>query len=89
MSTSLPLPELLTRQEAAEYLGVKPQTLAVWAVTGRYDLPVVKVGRLVRYRRSDLDKWLESRTCTHTGPPIGSPVQKSAPRVCKTPGPWS
>ncbi len=53
---------LLTREQAAEYLGLSAQTLAVWTATGRYDLPVVKVGRLVRYRLSDLDAWLESRT---------------------------
>lgn len=55
-------PELLTREQAAEYLGVKPQTLAVWATTHRYDLPMIRVGSRVRYRRADLDKWLESRS---------------------------
>ena len=53
---------LLTRNQAAEYLGIRPQTLAAWALTGRYNLPMVKVGRWVRYRKSDLDAWLESRT---------------------------
>lgn len=43
---------LLSRKEAAEFLGVKEITLAVWKSTKRYDLPVVKVGRLVRYRQS-------------------------------------
>ena len=41
---------LLTRKEAAEYLGVKELTLALWKSTKRYDLPVVKVGRLAKYR---------------------------------------
>jgi excisionase family DNA binding protein len=59
--------DLLTRNQAAEYLGVSPNTLAVWASTGRYPLPFVRVGRSVRYRRSDLEKFLESRTVTHTG----------------------
>lgn len=63
MSTaSPPRPELLTRPEAAEYLGVKPQTLAIWATTKRYSLPMIKVGRLVKYRRSDLDRFLRERT---------------------------
>jgi excisionase family DNA binding protein len=53
---------LLTRKEAAAYLGVKVQTLAAWAVTGRYRLPVVKVGRSVRYRVADLEAWLAART---------------------------
>jgi len=56
------LPKLLSRREAAEYLGVKPQTLAAWHVTGRYNLPVVKVGRSVRYRLADLEAWLAART---------------------------
>ena len=53
--------ELLTRRQAAEYLNLKPQTLAVWASTGRHQLPLVKIGRVVRYRRQDLDRFLEQR----------------------------
>lgn len=55
-------PALLSRQQASEYLGVAIGTLAAWACSGRYDLPLVRVGRLVRYRKTDLDVWLESRT---------------------------
>lgn len=51
---------LLTRREAAAYLQVAPGTLAVWDCKKRYDLRPIKVGRrLVRYRRSDLDRFLE------------------------------
>lgn len=57
----LPANDLLTREQAAAYLSIKPQTLAVWKTTGRYQIPVIKVGRSVRYRRRDLDAWLESR----------------------------
>ncbi|MDX1945238.1 MAG: helix-turn-helix domain-containing protein [Pirellulaceae bacterium] len=58
---------LLTREQAAEYLGIKPQTLSVWASTGRYSLPMVRVGRCVRYRVADLERFIESRTVSHTG----------------------
>lgn len=54
--------ERLTRAEAAAYLGVAVTTLEVWATTGRYGLRFVKVGRRVYYRRSDLDRFLDSRT---------------------------
>lgn len=54
--------ELLTRDQAAQYLGVTPNTLAVWACTHRYDLPFVKIGRLVKYRRSDLESFIARRT---------------------------
>lgn len=53
---------LLDEKQAAEILDVTPGTLAVWRSTGRYALPFVKVGRNVRYRPSDLDRWLEDRT---------------------------
>lgn len=59
--------EMLTRNEAALFLGVQPQTLTVWHSTGRYSLPVVKVGRSVRYRLADLEKWLAERTVTNSG----------------------
>lgn len=54
--------ELLTREEAATLLGVSANTLAVWQSTGRYSLPMVRVGRLARYRRSDLLAWIDRRT---------------------------
>jgi excisionase family DNA binding protein len=53
---------LLTREEAAGYLGVTSRTLAVWACVKRYNLPYVKVGRLVKYRRNDLDNFISRRT---------------------------
>ena len=56
----------LSRKEAAAYLGVSPGTLEVWASTGRYDLPFVKIGRLAYYRRSELDVFIKSRTRTST-----------------------
>ncbi len=63
MSTTVSSPSsLLTRREAAAFLGVKEQTLAVWATTRRYHLPMVKVGSLCRYRVADLERFLESRT---------------------------
>ena len=54
--------KLLTRKEAAEVLGVRPETLAVWHCTRRYKLPLVKVGRSCRYRLADLEQWLATRT---------------------------
>ncbi len=57
--------DLLDEKQAAEVLTVEPGTLSVWRSTGRYSIPFVKVGRRVRYRRSDLMAWLESRTCAN------------------------
>lgn len=54
--------ELVDEKEAARILDISPGTLAVWRSTGRYNLRFVKIGRNVRYRRSDLLAWLEKRT---------------------------
>jgi predicted DNA-binding transcriptional regulator AlpA len=54
--------KLLTRKEAAEFLGIKENTLAIWHCSKRYKLPVIKVGRLCKYRSSDLLQFLEERT---------------------------
>lgn len=58
--------KLLTRAEAAKYLGLKKNTLALWASLKRYDLPYIKVGRLVKYRLSDLEDFINSRERSHT-----------------------
>ena len=55
------IPNLLTRRQVAALLGVKPNTLAVWACHKKYNLPYVKVGRSVRYHIEDLENWLAER----------------------------
>ncbi len=50
---------LLSRDEAADYLGLSASTLAVWASTQRYELAYVKVGRKVYYTQADLDEFIE------------------------------
>jgi excisionase family DNA binding protein len=57
-----PNPDLLDDIAAAALLDVSPGTLSVWRSTGRYNLPYLKIGRKVRYRRADLEAWLERRT---------------------------
>jgi excisionase family DNA binding protein len=54
--------DLLDENEAAKLLSLAAGTLSVWRSTGRYNVPFVKVGRLVRYKRTDLEAWIESRT---------------------------
>lgn len=51
--------KLLSVNEAATFLGVKPQTLYHWQCTGRYNIPSVKIGKLLKYRQSDLDAFVE------------------------------
>lgn len=53
---------LLSRKEAAEFLGVKEITLAIWQSTKRHNIPMVKVGRLARYSFDDLLNFVERQT---------------------------
>lgn len=54
--------KLMTPQEVATFIGVSIETLNVWRATRRYRLPYIKVGRLVRYRLTDILAFLETRT---------------------------
>ncbi|MBX9756955.1 MAG: helix-turn-helix domain-containing protein [Pseudomonadaceae bacterium] len=53
--------DLLTPDQLAESLGLSTRTLAAWRGTRRGGPAWVKCGSLVRYRRSDVLVWLESR----------------------------
>lgn len=54
--------KMLNPKEAAQLLGVSVQTLNVWRCTKRYDLPYTKIGRLIRYRESDLSRFVDQRS---------------------------
>lgn len=45
--------------EAAEYLGIKTVTLRKW-VKKKLDLPSHRVGKLWKFKRSELDAWIAS-----------------------------
>lgn len=51
--------KMMSRKEAAKFLEVKENTLAIWANTKRYNLPMYKVGKYIKYKISDLQKFKE------------------------------
>lgn len=53
---------LLTPEQAARFLGVTVNTLACWRTTKRYPLDWVRVGSRVRYRQSELDRFIAARS---------------------------
>ena len=55
------LPRLLTPEQVSESLNVTTHTLAVWRCEGRYNLPYIKTGRLVRYRECDVIACINNR----------------------------
>jgi excisionase family DNA binding protein len=52
--------QLLDTNEAAEYLGISRNTLYEWTIQKK--IPYIKVGRLVKFRKEDLESWLKQRT---------------------------
>ena len=52
------IPELMTSGAVAEFLGVTTRTLATYKAKGM--LPFMQVGRVVRYRKSDVKAFVEA-----------------------------
>jgi excisionase family DNA binding protein len=50
--------EIMTLEEVAKYLKVKPQTIYTWAQTGK--IPAAKLGKEWRFRKSVIDKWFNN-----------------------------
>ena len=47
--------DIMTLEEVAEYLRLKPQTIYTWAQEKK--IPAAKIGKEWRFRRSVIDKW--------------------------------
>ncbi|HQM51030.1 MAG TPA: helix-turn-helix domain-containing protein [Candidatus Hydrogenedentes bacterium] len=50
--------EIMTVEEVAGYLKVKPQTVYKWAQDGQ--IPGTKLGKEWRFRRRILDEWIDT-----------------------------
>lgn len=49
----------ISLENAAEYLNIKPVTLRKW-IKQKEDLPAHQIGRLWKFKRSELDEWVNS-----------------------------
>jgi excisionase family DNA binding protein len=47
--------DIMTLEEVAKYLKVKPQTIYAWAQDGK--IPAAKLGKEWRFRKSIIDIW--------------------------------
>jgi excisionase family DNA binding protein len=47
--------DIMTLEEVAKYLKVKPQTIYTWAQDGK--IPAAKLGKEWRFRKSVIDRW--------------------------------
>jgi len=59
ISTDSPVPDLLTPKQLAEYLQLSPRT--VYRLLERNELPGLRVGGQWRFRKSEVDYWLDRR----------------------------
>jgi excisionase family DNA binding protein len=51
--------DIMTVEEVARYLKLKPQTVYKWAQEGQ--IPAAKLGKEWRFRRRLLDEWIDRR----------------------------
>ena len=47
--------EIMTLEEVAKYLKLKPQTIYTWAQNGK--IPAAKLGKEWRFKKSVVDRW--------------------------------
>lgn len=64
---------LLTSGDVAKYLRCSVSTVRRFVMRG--DIPFFRVGKLVRFRRSDIDAWL---TKYREGEPVADPARLPA-----------
>lgn len=55
------LPELLNSDEASRYIGYRGSTLRQWRYLGQGPKYIRVNGRSIRYRREDLDEWMDAQ----------------------------
>ena len=53
---------LLTTPEVADITGNTISTIATWRCTRKVNIPYIKIGKSVRYRLSDVIKFLDDMT---------------------------
>lgn len=58
---------LMTSGQVAECLAVSVRTLWRWVADGTFPPPVRYNRKLVRWRRSDLGRWIDSQTPGRSG----------------------
>jgi excisionase family DNA binding protein len=59
--------EFLTIDEVSEYLGIKKSSLYV--KVERKEIPYYKIGHLLRFKKSDIDSWMEKLKSEPVDPP--------------------
>jgi len=62
--------DLMKVVDAAQYLRMHPTD--IYRLVNKGELPHIRIGRRIRFRRSDLESFIEANLCTEERPPVGS-----------------
>ena len=65
--------EIMTLEEVAAYLKLKPQTIYTWAQEKK--IPAAKLGKEWRFKRSVIDRWINQ----HFDPKFRGLVDNTSP----------
>jgi len=66
--------DILTIEEVAKYLRVSERTVYDWAQKG--EIPAGKIGTVWRFKRSEIEKWVNERLSSNTKPEeVNTPVR--------------
>ena len=66
---------LITPEEASEILGVTAKSLSNSRYTGTgLQVPYIKLGKIIRYKESELETYIEVNTFSHTGETKGKSI---------------
>jgi excisionase family DNA binding protein len=80
LALNLPTDEVfLTTEEVLEYLQVNLRTVYRLIKAGK--IPAVRVGRQWRFRKRDIDAWLDSQRTQSGAPPAPPPLRHGRARV--------
>jgi excisionase family DNA binding protein len=73
---------LVNSREAAKLLSISERSL--WSLKASGSIPHVRIGRLVRYDRQDLQSWIEEQKQRNVTKKRGTPVSADVPQDIKT-----
>ena len=73
----------VSAEEVATHLGVRKESVYRW-IDSR-GLPVHRVGRLFRFRLSEVDAWVSG----HSGDRVVEPLERRVDRVAEAPAPYA
>ena len=72
-SAKVALREVMDIHDAAEYLGISPDTLYKYASDGF--IPAFKLGNRWRFKRSLVESWMEQQSSIHAAKPAPTRVR--------------